>query len=67
MTRLVKALDPGFRREMTETLKGMGYTPKVYIDECQAYLSTGLSEQFKMPVKGETKPFVSLYNKYYRR
>ena len=67
MTKLVKALDPAFRTAMNATLKDMGYTPKVYIDECQAYLSTGLSEQFKVTLDKEHKPFVSLYNKYYRR
>ena len=67
MTKLVKGLDPAFRASINNTLKEMGYTPKVYVDECQAYLSTGLSEQFKVTLKNEHKPFVSLYNKYYRR
>lgn len=67
MTQLNKDLDPKFRKEVNTTLKTMGYTPKVFIDECQAYLATGVSEQFKMPIKKEDKPFISLYNKYYKK
>lgn len=67
MTQLNKELDPVFRKQVNVTLKKMGYTPKVFIDECQAYLATGVSEQFKMPIKKEDKPFISLYNKYYKK
>ena len=67
MTKLVKSLDPAFKRSLNSNLKEMGYTSKVYIDECQAYLSTGLLDLFKAKLDKEHKPFVSLYNKYYRR
>lgn len=46
MTKLVKSLDPKIRSTINAGLKKLGYTPKVYIDETQAYLSTGLSEAF---------------------
>lgn len=67
MTHLNKELDPKFRKQVNVTLKKMGYTPKVFIDECQAYLATGVSEQFTMPLKKEDKPFISTYNRYYRK
>lgn len=66
-TQLVEDLKPKFRKEVFSTLKKMTYTPKVFVDECQAYLSTGVSDHFKMPIKNEDKPFISLYNKYYRK
>jgi len=67
MTRLVKTLDENTYKSMCKSLKTMGYTPKVYIDECQAYLSTGLTEAFAVYLnKGKQKQFTSLYNKYYK-
>jgi len=65
MTKLVKALKPAFRVKMYRTLKKIGYTPKVYIDECQAYLSTGLMGVFPFELKDEAKPFIKLYREYY--
>lgn len=67
MTQLNKDLDPVFRKKVNATLKTMGYTPKVFVDECQAYLATGVSEQFTMPIKTEDKAFISTYNRYYRK
>lgn len=64
MTALVKALKPSFRKSLYSTLKKLGYTHQVYIDECQAYMSTGLTTQFKVKLKGEDKPFIELFNKY---
>lgn len=65
MTKLVKELKPAFRKSMEKTLKELGYCKSVYIDECQAYLSTGLSDTFKVKLNGQDKPFISLYKKYY--
>ena len=68
MTKLVKALDSNFRSKFNLILKNMGYTSKVYIDECQAYLSTGtydIKGFDNMKLNGEDKPFIELYNKYY--
>jgi hypothetical protein len=49
MKRLVKALPPEIRSEINNTLHKLGYTPKVYIDETQAYMATGLTESFGYP------------------
>lgn len=66
MTALVKALKPALRKSINKTLKKIGYTPKVYIDECQAYMSTGFTDAFGVKLKDEHKPFVKLYNEYYK-
>lgn len=65
MTNLVKKLKPNFRNSMNSSLKGVGYTPKVYIDECQAYLSTGMSKFFTVKLKLEHKPFIEVFDHYY--
>lgn len=64
MTSLVMRLDPDFRNSMKKTLKEMGYTPSVYIDEIQAYLSTGLTSSFTVNLNDEDKPFKKLYKEY---
>ena len=64
MTKLVKALKPNFRKAITTHLKSLGYTPKVYIDEIQAYLSTGGVEEF-LKLNGEDSPFKKVFRKYY--
>lgn len=66
MTKLVKELNPKFRKSLCAYLKKIGYAPKVYIDECQAYLSTGLPDGFEVEGINECKPFIKLYNKYYK-
>ena len=66
MTHLVKSLYPNFKQNIFKTLKKIGYASKVYVDECQAYLSTGLTEEFTCTLNKEHKPFVKLYNKYYK-
>ena len=45
-SQLVKSLDPEIRKSINDTLKSLGYTPKVYVDETQAYMATGLTEAF---------------------
>lgn len=64
MLALVNALKPSIRNRIFNFLRDIGYTPKVYKDECQAYLSTG--HRFKFLKKGEDKPFIEVFNKYYR-
>jgi len=64
MTKLVKDLKPSFRKSMYKTFKDIGYTPKVFIDECQAYLATGINGSFKVKLKNEAKPFIKVFNKY---
>jgi hypothetical protein len=67
MTALVKALKPTLRKKIYRELERIGYTPKVYIDECQAYLSTGFTDAFAITLKKEDQPFVKVYNEYYNQ
>lgn len=70
MTVLVKALPIDIRKSINKTLVKMGYTPKVFIDETQAYMSTGLyvenNPKFESKLKKERAPFIALFNKYYK-
>ena len=65
-TKLVKSLDPKIRKSINSGLEKLGYTPKVYIDETQAYLSTGLSEAFGHIDQwaAERKEFEKFYKKF---
>lgn len=65
MSALVADLKPSFRRSFFKALKRIGYTSQVYVDECQAYLSTAVPAGFEIKIKNEDKPFVKLYNEYY--
>ena len=58
MTKLVKALPKEIKTKMKSTLKSMGYTKEVYVDEMQAYLATGLPDVFENEWVEERKPFV---------
>ncbi len=66
MTKLVKALKPRLRNDMFAAFKKIGYTPQVYVDECQAYFSTGIPDRFGLHLKGEDQPFIDLYSTYYK-
>jgi hypothetical protein len=66
-TEFVNKLAPSFRNKIYKELKRIGYSKKVYVDECQAYLATGFTETFNIKLNGEDKPFVKLYEKYYRK
>jgi hypothetical protein len=66
-TNLVKGLKKPFFKSMCSSLKEMGYTPKVYIDECQAYLSTGMVDSFKVKTKKEREPFIAAFNDYFNK
>jgi hypothetical protein len=67
-SKLVKKLDPHIRKSLNKTLKKLGYTPKVYVDETQAYMSTGLTEAFGEvdQWKEERKEFQKLFKKFSR-
>lgn len=69
MTTFVKALSPEIRKEMNTELKILGYTPKVYVDETQAYMSTGIPESFENPDKWneERKVFEETFRKFSRK
>ena len=66
MKKLVNGLDPAIRKTINEGLKKLGYTPKVYVDETQAYMSTGLSEAFgdSKQWAAERKEFQATFRKY---
>src|SRR5271166_2778291 len=67
MTKLVKELDPAIRKDMYATLKKLGYTTKVFVDEAQAYMATGLSGSFLDQDKWskERQKFEEVFKKYY--
>jgi len=68
MKRLVGELPPDLRKSINNTLKKLGYTPKVYVDETQAYMATGLTESFDdLALKAkENKLFESYFKKFAR-
>jgi hypothetical protein len=66
MIELVENLSPAFRKKMNAALKRIGYASKVYVDETQAYMSTGIPDSFNVKAtKKQLQPFVDLYKKYY--
>lgn len=65
MINLVKNLTPSFRKSMNDGLSKLGYTQKVFVDEIQAYMSTGMRDCFPI-VKTQDKLFIGVYNKYYK-
>jgi len=69
MKALVKALAPEIRKEMNIELKRLGYTPKVYVDEAQAYMATGLTDSFEESDKWieERKLFQATFALYSRK
>jgi hypothetical protein len=67
MTRLVKSLKSDLRKSIFKSLKDIGYTPRVYVDECQAYLSTGFTDNFDVAIIDEHKPFIQTYETYYSK
>lgn len=66
MTKLFNALSPVVKKTLRAGLKKLGYTPKVYTDESQAYMATGLSEAFGdvKQWKKERKPFQKFFKKF---
>jgi hypothetical protein len=68
MKRLVKSLEPALRKRINNSLKKLGYTPKVYVDETQAYMATGMSESFGDHNfwSKEQKLFESYFKKFVR-
>lgn len=69
MKSLVRALSPEIRKEMNACLKQLGYTPKVYIDETQAYMATGLPESFENSNQwlDEQNPFHTTFVQFSRK
>lgn len=67
MTKLVKKLNPKIYKDICALLKRLGYTPQVYVDECQAYMSTGGAARFGIKVGQSEKPFINLFKQYYNK
>lgn len=68
MTALVKKLPKSVFKKVCDKLKNMGYTPQVYIDECQAYFSTGgVDYLFSEKFLKYTPQFINVFEKYYKR
>lgn len=68
MKKLVKELGPVIRKNFNSTLSKLGYTSKVYVDETQAYMATGLPEACHKPEQWATerKAFANYYKKFLR-
>lgn len=69
MVKLVKELPDSIRKNINEALKKLGYTPKVYVDETQAYMATGLTEAFGKVDQwpGEREAFQACFKKFSRK
>lgn len=72
MIEFVDSLNLQVRSFLEEDLESLGYTPEVYVDEIQAYMSTGLSINYDEAesnlyhqIELAQQPFIDLYNKYY--
>jgi hypothetical protein len=67
MRTLVRNLSPGLRKKMQVYLKTLGYASRVFTDETQAYLSTGLTRSAKFKANGEQKAFQRVFKEYYKK
>jgi hypothetical protein len=63
MTKLVKELKPETKEKINQELKKLGYTSHVYLDETQAYMSTGLNPSFDSYEK-ERGPFKEFFKEF---
>lgn len=66
MSRLVKELPKSIKNTIYKRFKALGYTPKVYIDECQAYMATGLMCGLSGKFQKHRKPFIETFRKYFQ-
>lgn len=65
MDKLVKKLPVQTRKHIYSWLKDIGYTKEVFVDEAQAYLSTGFTSSFKRcGWKRVSKPFIKVYTEF---
>lgn len=72
MKDLVKSLPDDVFLNVKNILKKLGYTPKVYIDECQAYFATGLTNQMSDVLSDTDKvnysnKFKKIFNDYNKK
>lgn len=66
MKKLVSELSVPILDKINISLQNMGYTPKVYVDEAQAYMATGLTPTFGdvEQWKDERKPFQDFFKTF---
>lgn len=68
MIKLVQSIPQSLKKQITSWLKSKGYTPKVYFDEIQAYLSTGfdfnLSKSQTNKLTTISSVFIRTFNEY---
>lgn len=65
MIKLTKELSPPLVKSLKTTLTKMGYTPKVHVDEIQAYMATGLADEFDSKLDKLCVPFIKVFKKYF--
>src|SRR5690606_16630086 len=67
MDNLIESVDQESRNAFFKALKDMRYCKEVFKDEMQAYLSTGLMEEFRGIVSDSNRrKFVAVFKKYYK-
>jgi hypothetical protein len=66
MTQAINDMDPNVKDKMLDKIKDFGYGDNVYMDELQAYLSTGLSSPMNRikNIKPAMVPFNKIFMKY---
>lgn len=61
-------LDSNVINQINSKLKEMGYTKQVFVDETQAYLSTGFDGIFDANLIGNSyKEFKEIFNKFHKK
>jgi hypothetical protein len=66
MTKAIEEMDPKVKEKMLDKIKSYGYGDNVYMDELQAYMSTGLGAEMKWirNIKPAMVPFNDIFMKY---
>ncbi len=63
MDQLTVNMDISIKEKFFEYLSSLGYCEKVLMDECQAFLATGIPRWLKKDYNLDTKPFKLIFNK----
>lgn len=65
MQKLVKDIPPNTQKKIFSVLTKWGYSDKFFVDETQAYLSTGLQDKMDTPIIVACRePFIKVFNQY---
>jgi hypothetical protein len=65
MTNLLNKMTPSSIKKVKEFIKEIGYAESVLMDEAQAYLSTGIYDEWKVDdIDSWTEPFKVIFDKY---